>query len=45
MKVIKIEAIEELLAIKGGTGETKDQESTTINVQCTHENSGVFVKP
>lgn len=45
MKLIKIEAIEELLAVKGGAGEAKETQDTTINVQCTKENSGVFIKP
>ncbi len=44
MKLIKLEAIEDLFAVKGGAGEKETQENTTIIVNCTVANSGYIVK-
>ena len=44
MKLIKIEAIEDLFAVKGGEGENETKENTTIVVHCNVANSGNIVK-
>lgn len=41
MKLIKLEAIEDLFAVKGGAGEKETQE--TIIVNCAVANSGYIV--
>lgn len=44
MKLIKLEAIDDLFAVKGGAGEKETQENTTIVVHCNVANSGIIVK-
>ncbi|ERJ70954.1 hypothetical protein HMPREF0653_02671 [Prevotella disiens JCM 6334 = ATCC 29426] len=45
MKLLKVEAIEDLFAVKGGIGENEPvEQDTTIVVHCNVANSGIIVK-
>lgn len=45
MKLLKVEAIEDLFAVKGGIGENEPvEQDATIVVHCNVANSGIIVK-